>query len=148
MRQRPDNVALDDQVVARRGQVERLDVGLDKTDREPLSGGLAPCPSQHGGCDIDAGYAMALFGKEQREKTGPQPTSRTSSGSASARPVMRQRYARASSSVTRPWLASRSKSAARRFQCRRTNSFTASMKLRLPATSYRLQPSLHSCHEL
>jgi len=95
------------------------------------------CPSQVGATSTPV-TRWPCSAKSRERNPVPQPMSRTSSGSVSARLVMRQRHARACSSVRRPWLASRSKSAARRFQCRRTNSFTVSTKVRLPATSYRL----------
>src|ERR1700730_7713852 len=70
MWQRPNHMALDNQVMARRREGERLDVRLDETDGEPLRRSLGARPGQHRGRDVDTGYAMVLGGEEQREEAG------------------------------------------------------------------------------
>src|ERR1700730_9561681 len=102
MWQRPDHVALDNQVLTRRREDERLDVGLDETDGETLRRSLGARPGQHCRRDVDTGHAMMQGGEEQREKAGAAADVETSSGMAPARSEMSRRHACACASVTSP----------------------------------------------
>src|SRR5260370_11019221 len=73
MRQRPQHVALDDQVEARGRQVRRLGVGLDKIHGEAARQGFRARLREHRGRHINARDAMAQLGQQQRQEARTTP---------------------------------------------------------------------------